>query len=47
MPLLQSCSRALRRQTALFLRLLCAALVLASPCPVIVVVSLQMVLFMA
>ena len=42
-----SCPRALRRQTALFLRLLCAARVLASPCPVVVVVSLQMVLFMA
>ena len=47
MPLQQSCPRALRRQTALSLRLQCAALVLASPCRVMVEVSFQMVLFMA
>ena len=42
-----SCSRALRRQTALTLRLLCAARVLVSPCCVMVEVLLQVVLFMA
>ena len=47
MPLQLSCSRALRWQTALSLRLLCAAWVLASPCRVMVDVSLLMVLFMA
>ena len=41
------CPRALRRQTALTLRLQCAALVLTSPCRVMVAASLQMVLFMA
>ena len=47
MPLQLSCSRALRWQTALSLRLQCAARVLVSPCRVMVEVSLQMVLFMA
>ena len=47
MPLQLLCPRALRRQTALSLRLQCAAWVLASPCRVIVDVSLLMVLFMA
>ena len=42
-----SCPRALRRQTALTLRLQCVARVLVSPCRVMVEVSLQMVLFMA
>ena len=47
MLLQQSCPRALRRQTALTLRLQCAARVLVSPCRVMVEVSLLMVLFMA
>ena len=42
-----SCPRALRRQTALALRLQCAARVLVSPCRVMVVLSLLMVLFLA
>ena len=42
-----SCPRVLRRQTALTVRLQCAARVLVSPCRVMVEVSLQMVLFMA
>ena len=42
-----SCPRALRRQTALTLRLLCAARVLVSPCCVMVEVSLQQLQFMA
>ena len=47
MPLQLSCPRALRRQTALTLRLQCAVRVLASICRVMVEVSLLMVLFMA
>ena len=46
-PLQLSCPRALRRQTALTLRLQCAVRVLASSCRVIVEVSLLMVLFLA
>ena len=42
-----SCLRALRWQTALTLRLQCAARVLVSPYRVMVDVSLQMVLFLA
>ena len=47
MRLQLSCSHALSWQTALSLRLHCAARVLASPCRVMVHVSLLMVLFMA
>ena len=47
LPLQLSFSSALRWQTALALRLHCAAQVLASPCRVMVVLSLPMVLFLA